>query len=226
MTTLKEAMELRHTVRNYKDMPLSDVIIASLTRRIEENNKMFGLHIRLKTNDASVINPALRLVFAKGVKNYLVMQGPDTPSLDEKLGFCGADMMLYAQTLGLNTWWIGVTFNRQKLNDEAGKDKVIGVIAIGYGNTQGRQHKSKSYNEVAEYHGLSTPDWFKNGVTAALLAPTAMNKQNFHIFGDGLLVEITCDNGAFTGADLGLVKYHFALGAGTSNFRWKTLKID
>ena len=60
--------------------------------------------------------------------------------------------------------------------------------------------------------------WFVAGVNAALLAPTAFGKQNFLISGKGQKVTLRCDT---CGEDLGLVKYHFELGAGKENFEWE-----
>jgi len=31
---------------------------------------------------------------------------------------------------------------------------------------------------------------------------------------------MTCSNGSYSGADLGIGKYHFELGAGKDNFEW------
>lgn len=218
--TLKEAMKARHTVRRYKDQPIPEEIIQLLQTRVAENNEKYHLAIQLKLNDTTAFSAPVKLLLAKGVKNFFVLAGPDTPELDERLGYCGADLMLYAQTLGLNTWWVGGTFNRGRLNAAAGENKVIGVIAAGYGAVQGKPHKSKKSEEAAVYEG-SVPAWYKEGVEAALLAPTALNKQAFLIKGKGNKVKITCDNGVFTGADLGLVKYHFELGAGKENFQWE-----
>ena len=65
------------------------------------------------------------------------------------------------------------------------------------------------------------PAWFIDGVNAALLAPTALNKQEFTIKGVGSKVVITANKESiFSGADIGLVKYHFELGAGKENFSW------
>lgn len=217
--TMEEAMKKRHTVRKYFDTPLQAEIIKLLNSRVDKHNNKYNLAIKLNVNDTSAFNAIIKLVLAKGVRNYFVLSGPDTPDLDEKLGYCGADLMLYAQTLGLNTWWVGGTFNRKKLNQEACENKVIGVIAVGYGKSQGTPHKSKSYDDIATYDG-EPPKWFLKGMEALLLAPTALNKQAFHVTGKGSQVKITCDNGVFTGADLGLAKYHFELGAGKENFQW------
>ena len=131
--------------------------------------------------------------------------------------------MLFCQTLGLNTWWVGGTYIHAKMAQKVPGDEVIGIIAVGYGATQGKPHKSKSAQEVATYEGPE-PEWFKNGVEAALLAPTALDKQAFKIEGAGDEVSITYEPGAFAGEDLGLVKYHFALGAGSHSFCWKATR--
>lgn len=98
-------------------------------------------------------------------------------------------------------------------------DTAVGIIAVGYGQTQGVPHKTKTADAVSFYDG-DVPDWFKEGVNAALLAPTALAKQAFMMNGEGCTVHIYCDNGIFSGVDTGLVKYHFELGAGKEHFEW------
>ena len=65
------------------------------------------------------------------------------------------------------------------------------------------------------------PDWFKSGVEAELLAPTAMNQQKFLFSFDGNRVSAKAGMGFYTKVDLGIVKYHFEVGAGTENFEWE-----
>lgn len=210
---LKEAMKNRHTVRKYKTTKIPEEIIKKLNSRIEENNKKYNISIKLIINDEKS---------SKDMKNYLILGGEESiQNLNEKLGYCGCDIMLYAQTLGLNTWWIGSHGNHvaQKLPNK----KIIGMIVIGYGENNGNQHNSKKMEQVMEYQGKNIPDWFKNGINAALLAPTAMNKQDFKIIGKGKEVKIICDMGMtkkYKGEDTGLIKYHFELGAGKENFVW------
>ena len=109
---LKEAMRQRHTVRRYTDRPLSAEITGQLQQCIDKINETHGLSIALKTEDINALPGAIRLFLAKGVRNYFIMAGPDAPDTDEKLGYCSAELMLYAQTFGLNTWWIGGSFDR------------------------------------------------------------------------------------------------------------------
>ena len=211
---MKQAMKERHMVRKYTDEPIPEDIVEKLNHRVRENNEQYGLSIKLMTNDDSAVPGVIKLILAKGVNNFFIMAGPD--GADE---LCGADLMLYAQTLGLNTWWVGGTYNRKGAQEKIEDAKAVGIIAVGYGQTQGVPHKTKTAEQVSSYDG-EAPQWFKNGIEAALLAPTALAKQAFTIKGKGNKVSISCDNGIFTGVDTGLVKYHFELGAGKDCFEW------
>ncbi len=220
--TLQEAMSARHKVNKYKDKPIPTDIVSKLNERIEFQNHEHGLNIQLVTQNKEGMPAIIAKMMSKGVQNYIILAGPDKPKVDEMLGYSSADLMLYAQTLGLNTWWIGGMFSRKgvKKNSNAGDNaKIIGIVAIGYGENQGIPHKSKSASEISSYEGES-PEWFKAGVSACLLAPTAMNKQAFTIKGKSNKVKMTCNNGSYSGADLGIGKYHFELGAGKENFTW------
>lgn len=216
---LNEAMQVRHSVRKYMDKPLPDEIIEKLQVRISSNNDEYDLSVKLIQNDIKAFNAAIKLILTRGVKNYIILSGKDTLDLDEKLGLCGADLMLYAQTIGLNTWWVGETFNRKHTENLSDGSKVIGIIAVGYGATQGVPHNSKKPEEVSSYDG-EAPDWFRNGVNASLFAPTARNLQAYHIKGQENRVQITCNNKNYAGVELGLLKYHFELGASSQNIKW------
>lgn len=220
--TLSEAIRERHTVRKYTNQKLPENVVNQLSCRIGELNGQYGLNMRLITDNTQAFGGLLGLVLAKGVRNYIVLAGKDSPDVDENLGYCGIDAALLAQMLGLNSWWVGGTFSRKKVAKTASiseNEKMTGVIAIGYGAEQGEPHKSKKPSDVSKYKG-SEPDWFLEGVKASLLAPTALNKQDFFIEGDGNKVSIRCGSGSFGKTDLGIVKYHFEVGAGKDNFEW------
>lgn len=219
--TIKEAIKERHMVRQYTDKTIPTDIVESLNARITENNKKYNLHLALVVGNSDGIGSMAKLLLSKTVNNYIVLAGVDAPNLDEKLGYCGADLILYAQTLGLNIWWVGGMFNgKGALKNLNNKNvRVNGVIAIGYGKTQGVPHRSKTATEISRYNG-KTPQWFVDGVDALLYAPTALNKQPYVVSGDGNKVSISAGNGHFSGIDLGIGKYHFEVGAGKENFEW------
>ena len=227
--TLLEAIEARHSVRKYKDEPIPDEVLATLRNRIWEINQEAGLHIQLETGEPKAFSGLICYGTFSGVTNYLVMAGKKGDDLDEKVGYYGEQLVLLAQTLGLNTCWAGVSYSKipgtYVLEDD---EKIALYIALGYGQTQGKAHKVKPAKEISNASDL-TPKWFNRGVEAALLAPTAVNQQKFYIeflgFRDYSRVPKVTARPLFSMVgyskiDLGIVKYHFELGAGKENFEW------
>ncbi len=215
-------IEKRHRVRKYLDKPLDMDLIGLLNNRIKQNNELYDLTFKLVTNNADGLSSLARLMSNNSVQNYIILAGKDNSDLDKKIGYCGADLILYAQSLGLNTWWCGGMFNGKNalkhLDNKA--VRVNGVIAIGYGKTQGVPHKSKTADQVSHYKG-DAPGWFKSGIKALLLAPSALNRQPYIVNGEGNKVSLKVKNGTFSQVDLGIGKYFFELGAGKSNFEWE-----
>lgn len=64
------------------------------------------------------------------------------------------------------------------------------------------------------------PEWFKKGMEAAILAPTATNQQKFLITLDGNALKAKALMGFYSKLDLGIVKYHFEIGAGKKDLKW------
>lgn len=216
-----EAMEKRHSVRNYNDKKIEENIKLELENFIKQINKESVLNIQLICDEEKAFGGFM----AKygnfiGVKNYIALVGKKNKELDEKCGYYGEKIVLKAQTMGLNTCWVGMTYNKNKESYQINKnEKLCMVIAIGYGNTQGVSHKVKNIEEVTDIK--ERPIWFENGIKYSLLAPTAMNQQKFKILLDGNKVSIKAGMGFYTKVDLGIVKYHFELGAGKENFDWE-----
>ena len=217
---MEQAMYARHTVRKFEEKPLSESDKSILSSRVDELNKQFDLSIALIESEKTPVNFMGKTVLGgKGVYSYFVLAGNDREGIDEQLGYAGSDLCLCAQMNGLNTWWMAGTFNRKCVEGLVPGKKIVSIIAVGHGKTQGVPHKSKSADQVSSYKG-EAPDWFENGVKAALLAPTALNKQSFTIEGNGNKVSLTYKSGPMSGIDKGIVKHHFELGAGKENFEW------
>ncbi len=227
--TLLEAIEARHSVRRYKDEPIPEDVLSTIRNRIREINEEAGLHIQLVTDEPKAFSGLICYGTFSGVKNYFVMAGKKGDDLDEKVGYYGEQLVLLAQTLGLNTCWAGVSYSKipgtYSLEDD---EKIALYIALGYGQTQGKAHKVKPAKEISNASDL-TPKWFNRGVEAALLAPTAVNQQKFYIeflgFRDYSRVPKVAARPLFSMVgyskiDLGIVKYHFEVGAAIENFEW------
>ena len=215
-----EAMRARHSVRAYEQREIEGEIKDMLEDKIAELNGRSGLHIQLITHEPKAFDgPMAHYGKFSGVTDYIAMIGKKDDELEEKCGYYGEKLVLFAQQLGLNTCWVAVSYKKIKTAYmlDAG-EKLCIVIAIGYGKTQGVPHKSKAPSEVADMGDV--PEWFKKGVEAALLAPTAVNQQKFFFaIADGK-VSAKAGRGFYSRIDLGIAKCHFELGAGKKNFNW------
>ena len=178
--TIQEAIEARHSVRAYKDLPLSEEIVKVLEDEIVKLNHEGQLHIQLICNEPKAFQGTMaKYGKFRNANNYLVMAGKRAEDLDERVGYYGEHLVLLAQTLGLNTCWVGLSYSKVPgtyVLEEG--EKIACYIAIGYGETQGVGHKIKTVEQVSNATDI-TPSWFRNGVEAALLAPTAVNQQKF-----------------------------------------------
>ena len=222
MMKMEEAMRKRHTVRKYSDKKLSESFIDVLNERVEMNNQKYHLNMKLEVKDHKAIPLIFRLLICKGVKNYVVLAGDNSKDLAERIGYAGSDIMLFAQTLGLNSWWVSGTYNKIHVKKKVKDSTVCGILVIGYGMHEGTPHKSdKTPLDISNYMSGDAPEWFKEGVEAALLAPTALNRQKFKIIGNENKVKIEIEDGTSYGLDKGIIKYHFELGAGKENFEWE-----
>lgn len=216
-----KAMRERHSVRTYTDKPIEGETLAALEELIGIYNLESGLHIQLVRNEPKAFDCMLAH-YGKfsGVRNYLAMVGrKDEKKLNELCGYYGEKLVLTAQTLGLNTCWVGGTF--QKVPDAFRLytgERLVLVIAIGYGETQGTAHKSKPAAAVSK--GEDAPEWFTRGVEATLLAPTAINQQKFFFTYHNGGVSAKARLGPFSKVDLGIAKAHFELGSGKDRMVW------
>jgi len=262
--TLQEAIEARHSVRAYRNEPLAEDVVKALEEQIAILNREGKLHMQLILNEPKAFQGTLaKYGKFRNANNYIVMAGKkaasqreesktslDSPEreqartkfkaedLDERIGYYGEHLVLLAQTLGLNTCWVGLSYSKVPGTYELGEDeKIACYIAIGYGETQGVSHKIKTVEQVSRSAvrtlGSSknasdiTPSWFKKGVEAALLAPTAVNQQKFsfeYVGEKNNCHQIRAKKGfsmiGYAKMDLGIAKYHFEIGAGEVNFKW------
>ncbi|MCQ2598608.1 MAG: nitroreductase family protein, partial [Treponema sp.] len=214
MTEL-EAVKERHSVRSYKDKKIESQTIQKLNEMIADCNEKGNLHIQLVEDAGKTFNKLLNKFMGLGsAPSVIACIGKDDETLDERIGYYGQKIVLYAQMLGLNTCWAG-TFNPKNVNAEIKSgERLAIVIAVGYGVNNGRVRKSKSAEQVVRGGTNGKPEWFMKGVETALLAPTAVNQQKFEIvLKDDESVDIVDKGGILSKIDKGIVKYNFEIGA-------------
>lgn len=215
--TVKEAIKARHSVRQFKDIPIEAETADRLRSLIEECNKESGLNIQLILDDPECFDTFLSHYGKfRGAKNYIALVGSSSlEKLDELAGYYGERIVLEAQMLGLNSCWVAGTYGKGKCKaDKEKNDRIVCVIALGYGESEGAPHKSKPLGKLCALKKEDMPVWFKNGMLAAVLAPTALNQQKFFIDIDGEEAVITSKRGPMTGIDVGIVRYNFEAASG------------
>lgn len=80
---IKEAIYARHTVRKFQDKPLAEDVVKALQARIEKVNKEHQVNIKLVTNESVPVWGVMKFFMTKGLKNYLVLLGPDRADIEE-----------------------------------------------------------------------------------------------------------------------------------------------
>ena len=221
--TLQEAIVARHSVRQYQEKPIETTVIDRLNEEIARCNKEGGLHIQLVLDEPKAFTGGMvkygRFV---GVRNYLAMVGPK--GADEAIGYYGQHLVLLAQTLGLNSCWVGMSVGKQPDRYQvAAGEKMHCVVALGYGANQGVQHPMRPMEKFIKA-SMPLPDWFRRGMEAAVLAPTAVHQQRFEfeLVDDHTVAAHTrFSMVGWVKLDLGIVKYNFEVAAGKENFNWR-----
>lgn len=212
---LIEAIKTRHAVRSFQDKKIEGETLQELKDVIDKCNEESGLHMQLVTDEGSAFSGRMaKYGKFSGVRNYIAMVGTKGGNTAEQCGYYGEQVVLRAQQLGLNTCWVALTYsNVDGTYEKTPDEKLYLVIAIGYGADNGRSHKIKDIKDVSRCKG-EMPDWFRQGVEAAMLAPTAMNQQKFKFILKNGMVTIKKGFGFYTDIDAGIAKCHFEIGSG------------
>lgn len=220
----KEAILNRHAVREYYDRKIEQKTLEELQSEIARCSTEGDLRIQLITEEPGAFD-SFMAHYGKfsNVRNYIVLAGKKSDDLCERIGYYGERIAIRAQMLGLNTCWVALTFSRRRVKKHfrpARGEKLVCVLAVGYGTSRGLSHKSRTHSELCSVQG-DMPDWFREGMNCAMLAPTAMNLQKFRLVLTGPhSVRAEATGGPYAEVGLGIVRYHFEIGAGTENFEW------
>ncbi|MDR2492475.1 MAG: nitroreductase [Coriobacteriales bacterium] len=217
---IHEAMQQRHSVRQYTDAPLSADAAQQLVGYVGECNQLSGMHLQLVLGDTKAFGGFRRLII-KNAANYLAVVGPDDSALDYSSGYWGEKVVLRAKQLGVDSCWFSMGAKKGSVEILPGEKMRI-VVVLGYGAVPGTPHQSKPSTELcANESGDELPEWFVQGIEAALLAPTARNQQKFcFTLLPHRTVRAESLGGPFSDIDLGIACCHFEIGAGKENFSW------
>lgn len=217
-----DAIKQRHSVRSYLDKPIDTDVRDELRKYIDKCNQEGNLHIQLIENEPQAFAKGLfHYGLFSNVKNYIALVGKEDSTFDERCGYYGEKIVLKAQMLGLNTCWVGGTYKKiESVVDLKPGEKFLMVIAIGYGENQGREHKYKKVKDLSiGYPDL--PDWFIKGVEAVAMAPSALNQHSYRFGLRDEKVYVKKGLGIALDTDIGIAKYHFEVAAGKDSSIWE-----
>lgn len=198
-------MKNRHSVRQYKNQAIEESKKAELNSYIDEVNKESNLSIQIFYDEPKCFD-SFMAHYGKfvNVKNYIAIVG--NKNEQEKAGYFGEKIVLKCQEMGLNTCWVAMTHGKSRAEIKKGQKQLI-IISVGYGETQGTAHRSKSIEELGRAD--KDEEWFKAGMEAVSLAPTAMNQQKFFFELKNDVVTAKSLGGFYSKIDMGIAKYHF-----------------
>lgn len=200
-----DLMKERHSVRQYSDKKIDGDVKTKLDTYVASINEESGLSMQIFYNEPNCFNSMLAH-YGKfsNVKNYIAIVGKKEEQ--EKAGYYGEKLVLKCQELGLNTCWVALTHGKVNVQTKP-QQKLLILIALGYGTNTGVAHKSKPIKELCKEDAY--PEWFMKGMEAVSLAPTAMNQQKFMFEIKNGQVYAKALRGFYSKIDLGIVKYHF-----------------
>ena len=217
---IMDVIRNRHSVRQFTDKPLEGSAVDLLKEEIDLCNRESGFHFQLIINEPEAFQ-AEKPSYGqfKGCRNYLAIIGPK--GRDEDAGYYGERIVLKAQESGINSCWVALTYKKGKARGKIlPHEKYYMVIALGYGVSEGVTHRGKTITDVSDYKA-GDPEWYKKGLEAAILAPTAINQQKFRFERSGDKVKAMVSGlGFYTKVDLGIVKYHFEAGSRMGKNVW------
>ena len=205
MMEILEIIKSRHSVRQYRNQTSEESKREGLNTCIKEANEESHLSIQVFYDEPKCFD-SFMAHYGKftNVGNYIAIVG--NKSDQEKAGYYGEKIVLKCQEMGLNTCWVAMTHGKSQAKIKKGQ-KLLILISLGYGDTQGVAHRSKSIKELS--HADEETEWFTKGMEAVCLAPTAMNQQKFLFELKNGVVTAKSLGGFYSKIDLGIAKYHF-----------------
>lgn len=206
-----EAVRTRCSVRRYTAPPTTEQLnrLGALSRQLTWQ----GVRIML------LQGPGMKSAI-KGTDVYAAIIGTKD-TLKEQEGYAGEALALECTAMGLGTCWLGAGFHKSivkaaaKLADH---EHVTCVLSIGQCVAQTPNHKRKSLSSfcgLADEQRAALPSWQQTALNAAVLAPSAINRQPWRfVVAPGVIQVLEGgSNFGYGPLDRGIAMLHVAVGA-------------
>lgn len=248
----------RKSVRTYIEKPLSEQDrekINSFINHLSQQAHPFSAKVRVKVFDVDKDINAKDLGtygVIKGARSYLGVAVNETPDAMETVGYVFEKLVLYAQSIGLGTCWLGGTFNRgefaKAMQLQEGEFFPI-ASPIGYPAPKNhtvdkimrkaiKADTRKPFESMFFNEDFSTPltektakeYFYPLGITR--LAPSAKNAQPWRIVKNGDSLHffekktIPSSNHDIQRLDIGIAACHFDLAAKEKALKGKFVALE
>lgn len=133
MNDIKKHIKARRSVRNFDGRLLDETTKAQLMDYAREIRNPFGLPVEFKYLETK--RDGLSCPVVSGTELYIGGKIKNAPHANEAFGYNFEEFILYAQSQGLGTVWLGGTMNRdayEKAMDLAEDEMMPCATPIGY----------------------------------------------------------------------------------------------
>jgi len=178
---MKNAIKQRKSMRSYNGVALTDKDEQRIQAYISNPDNLkgiFGNEIKLYLNksDGHKVEKIGTYGIIKKAPAYLVTVSKTSKEALVDCGYVFEKLVLYLESIGLNTCWLGGTFNRNKINVEGavGSDEMIPIISpVGYGAKK-RTVVDKTFRKLAKSDQRKEFDtlFFKNDFNHRIEEPS------------------------------------------------------
>lgn len=235
MENIEKLVRERRSVRSYDGRELSGEDRERLCAFIETLDNPFGIPVEYKLLEK------MGCPVVVGTDLYISGKMKDVPHMNEAFGYSFEKLVLYAQSLGIGTVWIGGTMNRDNFEKAAGVSdgEVMPCISpLGYPAAKMSLRESMMrkaikaddrlpFEEIVFAENFDTPlkkedsDKLFLPLEMVRLGPSAVNKQPWRmVVSDGVVHFYLKRSKKFSGGkvdmqkiDVGIALCHFELTA-------------
>lgn len=253
MKRVTELIKERRSVRTYDGRVLDENIKRKLLAYAEEMQNPFGIPVELKLLDAK--EHGLTCPVVSGTELYVGGKVKKTAGACTAFGYSFEKFVLYAQSLGLGTVWLGGTMNRgafEQAMDLTDDEMMPCASPVGYpaGKLSVRENLMRKAIKADErlpfgelfFDGALNQSLTKEraGILAeplemVRLAPSAVNKQPWRVIASDDCVHFYLKRGKASAPagwldmqmiDMGIALCHFVLAAEEKGLQLELLQAD
>ena len=227
--SLLRAAQKRRSRRAFLNTPLPAQLVADIEKMVNEINATYGSNLQLVFDNGRAFEGIARNYgLLSGVRNFIGIVCKTGDAVDEeKNGFAAELFVLKLEELGLNSCWIGLTYDKNMCPVNIGPDEELSCTIV-FGQTKKLNFRewlvgkflhrtTKTTREFFVTTEKNLPDWFLQGIECARIAPSTQNLQPvlFHYINGEVRADLL-DGGS--PVDVGIAKLHFCIGAGGGSF--------